>query len=296
MPPGAAALSPARGGRRRRAPFDLRAILRALRSLVERLTSAWRGQGRSGRLHRAEHPRPARFVLRRPPDRRGGRSDQISARLPRILSTSSITAARRSVCIHAHILDTRRRHPGPIARGRALRRPRGSRAPGWLDYEALITGASGGVCHIDRRERPADDQLHQRNDGTSKRCDDDPSDHLGQNSVGTLVHLHLTAADRYLWTLPMFHGTGWTFVWTVTAVGGTDICLRRVEPRSVFAADREEVVTMLCAAPDRPDRHRELPGGAAARGPTRGPGADSPARCRPPLRSSGSRASWLGHH
>jgi len=40
------------------------------------------------------------------------------------------------------------------------------------------------------------------------------------NSVGTLIHHHMTCADRYAWTLPMFHANGWTFVWTVTAVGG----------------------------------------------------------------------------
>ena len=39
------------------------------------------------------------------------------------------------------------------------------------------------------------------------------------NSIGTLVHQPMTCADRYLWTLPMFHANGWTFVWTVTAVG-----------------------------------------------------------------------------
>ena len=60
------------------------------------------------------------------------------------------------------------------------------------------------------------------------------------NSVGTLVHEPMTCADRYLWTLPMFHANGWTFVWTVTAAGATHICLRKVEPRAVFElmADR----------------------------------------------------------
>jgi fatty-acyl-CoA synthase len=59
----------------------------------------------------------------------------------------------------------------------------------------------------------------------------------------------MTPAERYLWTLPMFHANGWTFVWTVTAVGGTHICLRRVEPQRVFELIAEENVTMLCAAP-----------------------------------------------
>jgi fatty-acyl-CoA synthase len=59
----------------------------------------------------------------------------------------------------------------------------------------------------------------------------------------------MTIADRYLWTLPMFHANGWTFVWTVTAAGGKHICLRKVEPIAVFEKIKQESVTMLCAAP-----------------------------------------------
>ena len=69
------------------------------------------------------------------------------------------------------------------------------------------------------------------------------------NVVGTLVHLPMTCADRYLWTLPMFHANGWTFVWIVTAVGGTHVCLRKVDPAMAFRLIRDESVSMLCAAP-----------------------------------------------
>jgi len=69
------------------------------------------------------------------------------------------------------------------------------------------------------------------------------------NVVGTLLHLPMTCEDRYLWTLPMFHANGWTFVWIVTAVGGTHVCLRKVDPVAAFGLIRDESVTMLCAAP-----------------------------------------------
>src|SRR5262249_3356755 len=69
------------------------------------------------------------------------------------------------------------------------------------------------------------------------------------NIVGTLMHAHMSPADTYLWTLPMFHANGWTFVWIVTRVGGKHVCRRRVEPRRAFELMREEGVTMLCAAP-----------------------------------------------
>src|SRR5260370_22643661 len=66
---------------------------------------------------------------------------------------------------------------------------------------------------------------------------------------GTLIQSHMTPADRYLWSLPMFHANGWTFVWTVTAVGGTHICLPKVEAKTVFEKIQSERVTALCAAP-----------------------------------------------
>src|SRR5207249_1961084 len=69
------------------------------------------------------------------------------------------------------------------------------------------------------------------------------------NSVGTLLHLPMQAADRYLWTLPMFHANGWTFVWTVTAAGAAHVCLRKVDPAAVFERAETEAITMLCAAP-----------------------------------------------
>jgi fatty-acyl-CoA synthase len=47
----------------------------------------------------------------------------------------------------------------------------------------------------------------------------------------------------------MFHANGWTFVWTVTAVGATHVCLRKVDPVSVFDHIARERITMLCAAP-----------------------------------------------
>jgi fatty-acyl-CoA synthase len=69
------------------------------------------------------------------------------------------------------------------------------------------------------------------------------------NAVGTLLHVPMSLADRYLWTLPMFHPNGWTFTWMVTAVGATHICLRKVDPAHVFERIDAERVSVLCAAP-----------------------------------------------
>jgi fatty-acyl-CoA synthase len=69
------------------------------------------------------------------------------------------------------------------------------------------------------------------------------------NAVGTMIHLHIGVDDRYLWTLPMFHANGWTFVWIITALGARHICLPKVEPPRIFDLIRKEQVGWLCAAP-----------------------------------------------
>ena len=54
---------------------------------------------------------------------------------------------------------------------------------------------------------------------------------------------------KYLWTLPMFHCNGWCFPWTVAMLGGTHVCLRRVEAPAILGAMREHGVDHYCAAP-----------------------------------------------
>ncbi|MGH9349658.1 MAG: long-chain-fatty-acid--CoA ligase [Vicinamibacterales bacterium] len=123
--------------------------------------------------------------------------------------------------------------------------PRG----GWLDYEALLAGSSDSF----ERAPIAESGLLTINytSGTTSRPKGVMITHRNAwtNAVGTLVHFHMTPADRYLWTLPMFHANGWTFVWIVTAAGGTHVCLRRPDPAQVFDLVRAEGVTVLCAAP-----------------------------------------------
>jgi fatty-acyl-CoA synthase len=53
----------------------------------------------------------------------------------------------------------------------------------------------------------------------------------------------------YLWTLPMFHCNGWCFPWTVAMLGGTHVCLRKVEAKAILDAMRDHRVDHYCAAP-----------------------------------------------
>ena len=69
------------------------------------------------------------------------------------------------------------------------------------------------------------------------------------NAIGNAMVWSLPRHPIYLWTLPMFHCNGWCFPWTITAVAGTNVCLRRVEAGGIFAAIEREGVTHLCGAP-----------------------------------------------
>ena len=121
---------------------------------------------------------------------------------------------------------------------------------GWHDYEALLAAASPAA--VERAEIDERDLLTiNYTSGTTSRPKGVMITHRNayMNVVGTLIHHPLSCRDRYLWTLPMFHANGWTFVWVVTAVGGAHICLRQVDPAQAFTLMRDEAVTMLCAAP-----------------------------------------------
>ena len=69
------------------------------------------------------------------------------------------------------------------------------------------------------------------------------------NALGNALTFGLSSRAVYLWTLPMFHCSGWTYTWAVTAVGGTHVCLRRVDPAVIFPAIARHRVTHMCGAP-----------------------------------------------
>jgi fatty-acyl-CoA synthase len=69
------------------------------------------------------------------------------------------------------------------------------------------------------------------------------------NALGNILVWGLRQHPVYLWTLPMFHCNGWCFPWTITALAGTHVCLRRVEATAIYDAIARERVTHLCGAP-----------------------------------------------
>jgi len=69
------------------------------------------------------------------------------------------------------------------------------------------------------------------------------------NALGNAITWGLTSNPVYLWTLPMFHCNGWCFPWTIAALAGTSVCLRRVEAKRIFDFIVDEGVTHMCGAP-----------------------------------------------
>ncbi|MEO6237744.1 MAG: long-chain-fatty-acid--CoA ligase [Vicinamibacterales bacterium] len=142
-------------------------------------------------------------------------------------------------------LDGIRDELGSVNRFVALRGAR----PGWEDYETLVAATAPRVEPVAVVER--DLLTINYTSGTTAHPKGVMITHRNAwiNCVGTLVHVPMTPADRYLWTLPMFHANGWTFTWTVTAAGACHICLPKMDPVHVFRLVADEHVTMLCAAP-----------------------------------------------
>ncbi len=152
------------------------------------------------------------------------------------------------VCVDAEYLDAVESLRGQLPGVRHFVALSGTCA-GWLDYERLVAAASGDPV------RPAVDERDlltiNYTSGTTSRPKGVMITHRNAwvNAMGLLAHYPMSTADRYLWTLPMFHANGWTFTWVVTAMGGRHVCLRKVEPAAVFRLVADEGITFMCAAP-----------------------------------------------
>ena len=69
------------------------------------------------------------------------------------------------------------------------------------------------------------------------------------NAVGNSLSLGLGSSSVYLWTLPLFHCNGWTHGWAMVTAGGTQVCLRKVDPPLVYQRIAEFGVTNMAGAP-----------------------------------------------
>jgi fatty-acyl-CoA synthase len=154
----------------------------------------------------------------------------------------------RVVCVHADYLEAVDRIRGQLSAVERYVALEGAR-DGWIQYEQALAQAPARFQPV----KIVESDLISVNytSGTTARPKGVMITHRNAyvNVIGTLIHQPLTPADRYLWTIPMFHANGWTFVWTVAARGAAHICLCRMEPASIFELIERERVTMFCAVP-----------------------------------------------
>jgi fatty-acyl-CoA synthase len=121
---------------------------------------------------------------------------------------------------------------------------------GSYEYEALIAAHEP----VARLEGPADEWDAIAVSYTSGTTGDPKgvvTHHRGAylNAVCNAVTWTMPHFAVYLWTLPMFHCSGWCFPWTIAMIGGTHVCLRKVEAAAIFGAMREHKADHYCAAP-----------------------------------------------
>ncbi len=69
------------------------------------------------------------------------------------------------------------------------------------------------------------------------------------NSLSNALNWKMRPHPTYLWTLPMFHCNGWCFPWTIAMLGGTNVCLRKVEAAAIYNAIADDDVSHFCGAP-----------------------------------------------
>ena len=66
------------------------------------------------------------------------------------------------------------------------------------------------------------------------------------NAISNHLIWHMKKNPVYLWTLPMFHCNGWCFPWSIAALVGTNICLRKINAKKIFELIKKHNVSNLC--------------------------------------------------
>ena len=121
---------------------------------------------------------------------------------------------------------------------------------GQMDYEALLNeGAPNFEWSLPRDEWQAISLNYTS--GTTGNPKGVVYHHRGAylNAVSNVLAWDLARHPVYLWTLPMFHCNGWCFPWTLAAVVGTNVCLRKVDVELIYDLIAQEGVTHYCGAP-----------------------------------------------
>jgi fatty-acyl-CoA synthase len=154
----------------------------------------------------------------------------------------------RVICVHADYLDAVDSIRDQVPSVEHFIAFSGSK-PGWIDYEATLAASAPDFTPAEVVETEMIALNYTSGTTANPKGVMVTHRNTALNIMGHLMHTRITAADRYLWVLPMFHANGWCFVWTITAAGGRHVCIPKADPRLIFETIRRESVTLLCAAP-----------------------------------------------
>jgi fatty-acyl-CoA synthase len=118
------------------------------------------------------------------------------------------------------------------------------------EYEALL-GAHAPVGKLEGPAEEWDAIAVSYTSGTTGDPKGVVTHHRGAylNAVCNAVTWTMRHFPVYLWTLPMFHCNGWCFPWTIALLGGTHVCLRKVEASAILSAFRDHKADHYCGAP-----------------------------------------------
>ena len=121
---------------------------------------------------------------------------------------------------------------------------------GETDYEAFLAEGDADFA----RRHPADEwQAISLNytSGTTGNPKGVVYHHRGAylNAISNVLAWSMRHHPVYLWTLPMFHCNGWCYPWTLAAMAGTSVCLRKVTAAEIYAAIADHGVSHFCGAP-----------------------------------------------
>ena len=121
---------------------------------------------------------------------------------------------------------------------------------GEMDYEAFLASGDPDFAWV-----PVADEWDAISLNYTSGTTGDPKGvvyhHRGAylNAMSNIVGWNMPHHAIYLWTLPMFHCNGWCFPWSLAAIAGTNVCLRRVNAGNIYAAIADYGVTHFCGAP-----------------------------------------------
>jgi fatty-acyl-CoA synthase len=126
----------------------------------------------------------------------------------------------------------------------------GDAPEGWTDWEGLIAGEP--VTATPAIEQDENDVFSiNYTSGTTARPKGVMLTHRNCyiNAYNFIAHLRIQHDDVEMWTLPMFHASGWGGPFAITGMGATHVVLRAPVAVECYRAIEEHGVTFACMAP-----------------------------------------------